>query len=120
MKLDTTKFRKKLEDELALLESELKSVGRVNPDNPKDWEARPQETEVWHSDEEEVAEKLEGYRENTAILNQLEVRYDEVKRALEKIKTGKGYGLCEIDQKPIEIARLEANPAATTCLEHMK
>jgi len=112
--------KKKLEDELALLEKELATVGRVNPDNAKDWEAKPTETDIMENDEEETADKIEGYEENNAILTQLENRFNEVKNALEKINSGKGYGLCEVCNEPIEASRLDANPAATTCLRHMK
>ncbi len=41
----------------------------------------------------------------------------QVKRALAKMKLGT-YGMCEICRKPIDNARLEAFPAATTCIEH--
>ncbi len=42
-----------------------------------------------------------------------------VKKALAMIKIGK-YGLCEVCGKPIDKARLEAFPEATTCVEHMR
>lgn len=113
-------FKKKLEDELALLEEELQSVGRKNPDNEKDWEARSTMTEILPNDEEEVADKLESYDTNNSILTELEIRYNEVKKALEKINSGKGYGICEVCGEAIDPARLEANPAATTCIKHMK
>ncbi len=57
---------------------------------------------------------------NNGILSELEIRYNEIKKALEKINSGKGYGLCEVCNEPIDPARLEANPAATTCKKHMK
>lgn len=113
-------FKKKLEEEFTLLETELKSIGRVNPDNAKDWEARSTMTEIEPNDEEEVADKLESYRNNNEILSELEIRYNEVKKALEKINSDKDYGLCEVCNEPIDPARLEANPAAATCIKHMK
>lgn len=113
-------FKTKLEEELTLLEEELKSVGRKNPDNAKDWEARSTITEILPNDEEEVADKLGSYQGNNSILNELEIRYNEVKSALEKINSGKGYGVCEVCGEPIDPARLEANPAAATCIKHMK
>ncbi len=114
------KLKSKLEEELAMLEQELKSVGRINPDNPKDWEATPPEMNILENDEEEVADKIKGYEENNSVLNQLETRYNEVKRALGKIESGKGYGICEVGGEQIETNRLEANPAATTCTKHMR
>lgn len=116
----TEKNKKKLEEELKLLETELNTVGRINPDNPKDWEAKPTETDILRNDEDEVADKIGGYETNNGILTQLEIRFNEVKSALEKIKNGEGYGICEVCGEAIEEKRLEANPAATTCLKHMK
>ncbi|OHB04760.1 MAG: hypothetical protein A3B14_03850 [Candidatus Zambryskibacteria bacterium RIFCSPLOWO2_01_FULL_45_21] len=111
-------FKERLETELSLLEKELGTVGRINPANPKDWEAVPAVMDAMPADENEVADTIEEYESNTAILKQLETRYNEVKRALAKIDNGK-YGICEISGKMIERDRLEANPAARTCKEHI-
>lgn len=118
-KIDTKNFEEKLRSELAAVEKELKSIGRKNPANPADWEAKPDKMDTLASDSNEVADSIESYEENTGILKQLEIRYNEIKAALERIKNGV-YGLCAVDQKPIEKERLEANPAATTCKRHMK
>lgn len=115
--IDTNHFKAKLEEELKVLEEELASVGRKNPDNPKDWEAEVKDLTPDTAEESEVADYMEEYEGNTAILKQLEIRYNEVKRALEKIADGK-YGICEVSGEPIETERLEANPAARTCIEH--
>ncbi len=113
-------FRKRLEDEKDLLEAELKTIGRINPDNPADWEATPdQQQEILESDDNEVGDKIEGYENNIAILVPLENRYNEIKKALGKIESGEGFGICEIGGEPIELDRLEANPAAATCKAHM-
>lgn len=115
--IDTEYFKKRLEKELTTLETELKSVGHVNPDNPKDWEPTSGDVDVNASDAADIADNIESYESNTAILKQLEVQYNDVKRALDKIKKGT-YGICEVSGKPIEKERLEANPAARTCLDH--
>lgn len=117
--IDTQKYKKALDSEFALVEKELKTVGHINPDNKGDWEAQPTETDLLRSDDQEVADKIEGYEDNTAILKQLEIRYNEIKAALERIENGT-YGVCEVCNEPIEEKRLEANPAATTCIAHMK
>ncbi len=116
--INTTHFKELLEKELALVEGELKSVGRRNPENAADWEATPPEMDVLNADENETADKIEMYEENTAILKQLEIRYNEIQAALERIAAG-AYGLCEVGGEEIEMERLEANPAATTCMKHM-
>ncbi len=118
-KINTLHFKTLLETELATLEKELKSIGRKNPSNPADWEAKPDVMDTMPADSNDVADSIESYEENTGILKQLEIRWNEVKVALERIKTD-SYGLCEVDKKPIETERLEANPAATSCVKHMK
>lgn len=115
--LDTEYFKKKLEKELKGLEVELKSVGHVNPDNPKDWEPTSGEVDVLASDLADIADNIEKYESNTAVLKQLEKQYTDVKLALSKIKKGT-YGICEVNGCPIEKERLEANPSARTCLAH--
>lgn len=118
MNIDTGKFKKLLEDELSLLEKELKTVGRVNPSNPADWEAKPAELSIDEADRNEAADRIEAFEDNTAILKDLEIRFNNVKLALKKIEDGT-YGMCDIGDKQIELARLEANPAARTCKKHM-
>lgn len=118
-KIDTGIFKTKLEKELATLEAELKSVGHKNPNNPKDWEASSGDVDINASDSADIADNIESYESNTAILKPLEIQYNDVKLALEKIKKGT-YGICEVGGEEIEKARLEANPAAKTCVAHMK
>ncbi len=111
-------LKEKLETEKLLLEKELSSVGRINPENPRDWEAKGGNLDTLNADENEVADTIEEYEGNTAILKQLETRYNEVRDALTRIEQGT-YGTCSVCGKEIEEARLEANPGATTCQEHM-
>jgi RNA polymerase-binding transcription factor DksA len=115
--MDTNHYKEKLEKELATLEAELKTVGEKNPDNPNDWEAVPPPENVATADENDVADTIEDFETNTAILKRLEIRYNEVKDALGRIGNGT-YGTCEISGDPIEQERLEANPAARTCIKH--
>ncbi len=117
--INTEHFEELLVAEMATLEKELKSIGQRNPSNPADWEAKPDKMDTLASDSNDVADSIESYEQNTGILKQLEIRFNEVRSALERIKTGK-YGLCEVDGAPIEQERLEANPAATSCVKHMK
>ena len=119
--MDTSHFKQKLEEELALLTKELEGVGRINPSNLADWEAKPADFNVLESDANERADKVEEYEANSAVLKELEIRHNNVKRALQKIVDGSGtYGICEISNEPIEPERLEANPAARTCMKHMR
>ncbi len=116
--MNTETYKKSLEKELKTLEVELKSVGRKNPDNSKDWEPRATDVDIEASDLADTADNIENYESNTAILKQLETQYNNVKLALDKIAKGT-YGKCEVDGKPIGEDRLKANPAARTCVTHM-
>lgn len=113
---------KKYEDlivgELKKVEGELKTVGRKNPSNPTDWEPMPDKMDTLASDDNEVADTIESYEENSGILKQLEIKYNELKNALGKIKNGT-YGVCEICGELIEEDRLNANLESKTCKKHM-
>ena len=118
--MDTEHFKQKLEQELATVEGELKSVGVQNPRNPSDWQATELNMDVMNAtaDSNEAADKQEEYVENRAIVDQLEIRYNNIKRALKKIEDDT-FGVCEVSGHPIEEDRLEVNPAARTCKAHM-
>ena len=119
MALDTRHFKERLETELGEVEESLKKIGQRNPSNPADWEARPGNLNVLEADRNEAADRIEAYEENSAILKELEIRYNNIKLALEKIEKGT-YGVCEVSGEPIEEERLEANPAARTCTAHIE
>jgi len=119
MAIDYEHFKKKLEAEKKLLEEELGKVGRRNPDNLSDWEATPIDRDASQADENTVADSIEGYEDNVAIVNTLETRYQDLKSALDKLKHGT-YGLCQVCGEEIDAERLEANPSARKCREHME
>lgn len=116
---DTTRFKRLLEDELATLEGELRTVGVLNPNNPADWVPKGPKVENLEPDRNDAADNIEQYEENSGILKELEIRYNNVKRALKKIADAV-YGTCEIGGESIEADRLEANPAARTCKVHLE
>lgn len=112
-------FKELLEKELARLDGELRTVGQKNSSNPNDWEPiPPKNTIIDPADDMEIAEKIDEYEDNTAILKQLEIRYNDIKAALARIKSN-SFGLCTVCGEVIEAGRLEANPAATTCMKHL-
>jgi RNA polymerase-binding transcription factor DksA len=117
--IDIKKFQKKLETELALVEKELGGVGRRNPSNKGDWEPVETEIDSDHADVNDVADNIESFEENRAVLNKLEIQYNEIKDALKRIENGT-YGKCEVCGTEIPEARLEANPSAKTCIKHSK
>lgn len=115
--MKTEHFRKKLEAEKVRLESEMGTIGRRNPAVPGDWEAVPTEIGV-ESDLADQADVVMSRESNTAILADLEARYDTILSALARIEK-KTYGKCDECGEKIEEARLEADPAATTCMKDL-
>ena len=113
-KIDVEYFKNKLLEEQKRLEDELKTIGRINPDNPNDWEAIPGENGNDTADKNDYADQIEQYEENTAILKELESELKEVKAALERVEKGT-YGICEETGNKIPTERLEAYPAARNC-----
>lgn len=115
-------FQQKLEAEKQELEEDLAQLGRINPDNPKDWEAVKADLNVLESDYNEVADEFEEFEEATAVLKELETRLMEVRHALNKINnvgSAGEYGVCEVSDKPIPEERLEVNPAARAHVDHV-
>ncbi len=117
--IDINYFKEKLTAELAQVEADLSRVGRRNPDNAEDWEGKLADFDTDNADESEAADKIEEYEGNTAVVKELEIRYNDIKLALDKIDGG-NYGMCEVCGAPIESDRLEANQAARTCKAHME
>lgn len=115
--MNTAQYKEKLEGEKAKLEGEMGDIGRRNPAVQNDWESVPTETgtEADLADQADVVISNEG---NSAILADLEARYDTVLSALGRIEKGT-YGVCEVCGGTIEEVRLSADPAATTCIEHL-
>ena len=114
--MNTDSFKTRLTDEKNNLEAELATVGRRNPSNPNDWEAVQPETTP-EADPNDVASEISGYEENAGIVKELEARLNDVLAALARIDAGT-YGTCTVGGEQIEEARLEADPAATTCIAH--
>lgn len=115
--MNTEHFRTRLLEEKAALEASLSTVGRKNPSNENDWEATPEETGL-EADPNDRADQMEEFGNNSAILTDLETRYNAVKAALERIDAGT-YGTCTVSGEQIEEDRLEADPAAATSKAHM-
>lgn len=116
MAVDPNQFKDQLLAEKESLESDLARLGRRNPANPQDWETAPLaegETEF----HDETADRLEELEERQAVETELERRLESVIDALERIADGT-YGQCAICGQAIEERRLEANPAARTCVAH--
>ncbi|MCA9360935.1 hypothetical protein KC845_00080 [Candidatus Kaiserbacteria bacterium] len=116
--LDTKIYKDKLEAEKQILLTELESLGIQNGEVTQDWVALAPDTEVGDADENIVADKAEAFANRTAIVADLETRYNNIKLALSKIENNT-FGLCEICGEVIEVDRLEANSASRTCKIHI-
>ena len=117
MELNTDALRARLETERDELVTQLQAHGRkIGGDWQGDTDAF--ETSVAdRADKNIVADKLEELGTETQIVEQLETRYEHVLAALKRMDDGT-YGTCEVGGEEIPAARLEANPAASTCVEH--
>lgn len=117
--METNKYKLLLEEEKKRLLDELATVARKNPNQPGDWEAVETDLGADSADENEVADEVEDFGENQAILAKLEPQLAQVDLALKKIADGT-YGKCDVCGEEISEDRLNANPSATTCVEHAK
>ena len=93
------------------------TIGRRNPLVPNDWEPAPL-PENTESDIVDQADIIVHRENDAAILADLEAHYDTILAALSRIEKGT-YGICEVCGEKISEARLEADPAATTCVKHL-
>ena len=118
MNIEVEYYKQKLEQEKALLEKELNSIGVPKKDNPEDWDVTPANREQPVESRDEMADRMEDIEEREATEVPLEARLKEVKHALKKIKEGQ-FGRCEISGEVIEEDRLKANSAARPCKNHI-
>ncbi len=112
-----TDHKHALEEERKTLAAELGRLGRRDPET-RGWEAVPEAASEADADPNDHADRFEDFEEKSAVMGPLETRLDEVERALLRIENG-GYGHCTVCGNPIEAERLQANPAAETCMKHM-
>lgn len=116
--IDNATYKARLQDELSLITKELQELGIHNPEVAEDWIALPKDGEIAEADENVAADRAEDLEERIATLAALETQYNDLVRALSKIEKGT-YGICEIGGEEIEEERLDADPSARTCIEHM-
>lgn len=111
-------YKDRLKTALAQIVTELKTIAVQSPDSG-DWVAVSVAEDLQTADSNVEADAVEEWETRRAVLAQLETRYRNITRALDKIKDGT-YGICEISSDPIEKERLEANPAARTNLANLE
>lgn len=117
--MQTAIYKQALETELLELTQSLSELGVRNPNNPNDWITTPAEPAKNTADPNDFGDRSEEWQERRGTLSALETRFNNIKRALQKIEDGV-YGTCEISGMAIETDRLDANPAARTCKAHLE
>jgi RNA polymerase-binding transcription factor DksA len=116
--LDKKKIKEKLENERDVLLEQIKDMGKLNEETGE-WEAIPEELGFPESDENDKADRFEDFEARSSMIKTLEPRLNNILKALKNLNR-ESFGKCEICKKDIEIARLEANPAARTCKKHLE
>jgi RNA polymerase-binding protein DksA len=111
-------FRAQLDAELDALQEELASHGRATPESG-DWQGTTGGLTGEEADPNDAADQMEELATNVPLVEELEKRYKEVAAALKSIEKGT-YGICEKCEEEIPMKRLQANPAARTCVTHSK
>ncbi len=104
--VDTTSVRAQLQSEKQDIEEHLERLtadGAASPDFDENF-----------ADSAQVSAEQS---ENLALAASFRDQLDEVIATLERIDAGT-YGVCEVCDKAIAPARLEAVPTARTCIDH--
>ena len=110
-------YQQKLLEEKKRLTSELNNIGRRNEHG--EWEANAGDVQESDADQNDNADRFQDFEEKSSLVVPLEKRLVEVDDALARISEGT-YGTCVVCNNEIEKERLDANPAAETCITHMK
>ncbi len=116
--LNKQKIKEKLEKERDELLEGLRDMGKLNPETDE-WEAIPLEQQAPEADPNDMADRFENFEARSSMVRTLEPRLNSILRALRGISRDT-FGKCEVCKKDIEQDRMEANPAARTCKEHME
>ncbi|MFA5791990.1 MAG: TraR/DksA C4-type zinc finger protein [Candidatus Paceibacterota bacterium] len=116
--LDKKKIKEKLEEERDVLLLQMKDMGKLNPETGE-WETVPEELEFPEPDENSKADRFEDFESRSSLMRTLEPRLNNILKALKGLNR-ESFGKCEVCKKDIEMARLEANPAASTCKKHLE
>ncbi len=110
------------ENKAKLLDEQKRILAMLKRDDIADSEIpggfKPKFKEVG-SEEGENAFESEQFANDLSVMEDLDARLKKVRGALARIENGT-YGKCLINGEEIEEARLLAEPAAETCIQHSK
>jgi RNA polymerase-binding transcription factor len=110
-------FKQRLQEEKTRLEQELSDIGDQDPNHPNHFEAKYPES-GGNSVDDNAAEVSE-YADELSIEARLEAELRDVLKALSLIEDGQ-YGVCKYCHKEIDLKRLEARPASSSCIDCKK
>ncbi len=116
--LDKKKIKEELEKERDILLEQMKDLGTFDAETG-DWEAMPEKLSGPQADPNDRADRAEDFEARSSMIDTLEPRLQNILKALKGLNR-ESFGKCEVCKKDIEAARLEANPAARTCKEHLE
>lgn len=117
MPIDKKKIKDKLEEEKTQLIEQLRDIAKLDP-KTNQWEAVPENLGYTESDQNDIADRFEDFESRSSMLKILQKRLHHILDVLKGINR-KSFGQCTVCEKKIELDRLDANPAATTCKKHM-
>jgi len=115
--MDKKKIKEKLEKEKDSLLEQLKGMGKLDTETGE-WETIPEEVEFPASDQNDMADRFEDFEARSSMMRTLEPRLKNILKALRSLPN-ESFGKCKVCKQDIEAARLEANPAARTCKQHL-
>jgi RNA polymerase-binding protein DksA len=107
-------YKELLVEEKTRLEQELEDLGSKDPNKPD--AAYP---ESGGNSEDDNAAEVTEYVDELSIEARLETELRDVKKALKSIDEGT-YGVCKYCKKEIDMKRLDARPASSSCIDCKK
>lgn len=116
--LDKQKIKEELEKEKEILLGQLEGIGKLNTET-EEWEATPEEIDFPETDQNDMADRFEDFESRSSMVKILGPRLNNILKALKNINKA-SFGVCEVCKKEIELDRIQANPAARTCKEHLE
>lgn len=110
-------FKERLIEEKARLEQELNDIGEKDPNRPDHFE--PKYPESGGNSLDDNAAEVSEYADELSIEARLETELRDVQKALTLVDQG-SYGTCKYCGKDIDLKRLEARPASSSCIDCKK
>jgi len=110
-------FKGLLLEDQKRLETELSDLGTQDPKHPTHFD--PTYPESGGNSVDDNAAEVSEYADELSIDARLESELRDVQKALGLIEKGE-YGTCKYCKKEIDLKRLEARPASSSCIDCKK